>query len=80
MVINSIDTTAVRGIQRGFQGVRRAAGDIARGVGQVEGVSPPTDFARSMVEMKQGGVQVQASARALKAYDNSLGRVIDMFV
>jgi hypothetical protein len=74
MAINPVTGSAVVGIQRGLQGVRRAASDIARNTDP----SAAGDYARSLVEMKQHAVQTRASTRALKAYNENLGTLLDI--
>jgi len=78
MHINPISGTAVQGIQRGFQGLRRAAVGIAQGVSEPDAVASTTDFARSLVEMRQGDVQARSSLRALRAYNDTLGTLLDV--
>jgi flagellar hook protein FlgE len=75
MAINSIMGPAVQGIQKGFQGLRRVASEIA--TSQQSAETKPTDLSRAMVEMKQHANQAKASARVLKAADELLGTLID---
>ncbi|RDH82101.1 MAG: hydrolase [endosymbiont of Escarpia spicata] len=71
MAINSIVGPALQGIQRGFQGMRRVASEIAS-VNQSEKQNP-TDLSRAMVEMNQQTHQ----AKVLKAADDSIGTLFD---
>ena len=76
MAISPIGSSALHGLQRGMQGMRRSAAQVAR-----QGTSPEAgggDFARSMVEMKQHAVQAKASTRALKAYNDTMGTLLDI--
>ncbi|QYZ66626.1 MAG: hydrolase [Gammaproteobacteria bacterium (ex Lamellibrachia satsuma)] len=75
MAINSIVGPALQGIQRGFQGMRRVASEIAS-VNQSEKQNP-TDLSRAMVEMNQQTNQAKASAKVLKAADDSIGTLFD---
>jgi flagellar hook protein FlgE len=75
MAINSIMGPAVQGIQKGFQGLRRVASEIASSQQMTE--AKPTDLSRAMVEMKQHANQAKASAKVLKAADELLGTLID---
>jgi len=75
MAINSIMGPAVQGIQKGFQGLRRVASEIA--TSQQSPEAKPTDLSRAMVEMKQHANQAKASAKVLKAADELLGTLID---
>ncbi|RDH88100.1 MAG: hydrolase [endosymbiont of Seepiophila jonesi] len=71
MAINSIVGPALQGIQRGFQGMRRVASEIAS-VSQTEKQNP-TDLSRATVEMNQQAHQ----AKVLKAADDSIGTLFD---
>jgi len=72
MGINSIMAPAVTGIQRGFQGLRRVASEIAGNPG-----ARPTDLSRAMVELQQQAQQTKASLKALKSTDDALGTLFD---
>jgi hypothetical protein len=75
MAINSIMGSATLGIQRGMQGMRRVASEIAST--QQTQQSKPTDLSRAMVEMKVHANQTKASVKALKVADDLLGTLID---
>jgi hypothetical protein len=75
MAINSIMGSAMQGIEKGFQGMRRVASEIAST--QQTTQSKPTDLSRAMVEMKQHANQTKASTKVLKAADDMLGTLID---
>ncbi len=75
MAINSIVGPALQGIQRGFQGMRRVASEIAS-ANQTEKQNP-TDLSRAMVEMNQQAHQAKASAQVLKAADDTIGTLFD---
>jgi len=75
MAINSIMGPAVQGIQKGLQGLRRVASEIASSQQMSE--AKPTDLSRAMVEMKLHANQAKASAKVLKAADELLGTLID---
>ncbi len=74
MAIAPIPNTALQGLQRGIQGVRRSASEIAR----VEPTGSNGDFSREIVEMKQHANQARASSRAVKAYNETLGTLLDI--
>ena len=76
MAIAPIGTSSLHGIQRGMQGLRRAAVKVAQQSTQPDTASG--DFARSMVEMKQHALQAKASTRALKAYNDNMGSLLDI--
>jgi hypothetical protein len=75
MAINSIMGPAVQGIQKGFQGMRRVAAEVASAQQMTQ--SNPTDLSRAMVEMKAQANQAKASVKVLQAADNLLGTLID---
>jgi methyl-accepting chemotaxis protein len=75
MAINSIMGSSILGIQRGLQGIRRVASEIAGATQSAE--TNPTDLSRAMVEMKQHANQAKASVKALQAADNLLGTLLD---
>ena len=75
MAINSITGPALQGIQKGFQGMRRVASEIASS--QSVSQSKPTDLSRAMVEMKQHANQTKSSVKVLQAADSLLGTLID---
>ena len=66
----------MHGIQSGMQGVRRAAVKVAQQSTRSDAGSG--DFARSMVEMKQHAVQAKAATRALTAYNDNMGSLLDI--
>lgn len=74
MAIGPLPTTAIQGLQRGMQGVRRSATSIAR----TEATAQSPDFSREIVEMKQHATQAKASTRAIKAYNETLGTLLDI--
>lgn len=75
MAINSIMGPSLLGIQKGFQGMRRVASEIAST--QQTQQTKPTDLSRAMVEMKVHANQTKASVKALQAADDVLGTLID---
>ncbi len=75
MAIHSITGPAIQGIQRGFQGIRRVASEIAST--QQVTQTKPTDLSRAMVEMKQHATQTKASVKVLQTADQMLGTLID---
>ena len=75
MAINSIMGPSLLGIQKGLQGMRRVASEIAGATRSPE--TRPTDLSRAMVEMKQHANQAKASVKALKAADDMLGTLLD---
>jgi flagellar hook protein FlgE len=75
MAINSITGPSLLGIQKGLQGIRRVASEIAGATQSPE--TRPTDLSRAMVEIKQHANQAKASAKALKTADDMLGTLFD---
>ncbi|MES9940937.1 MAG: hypothetical protein ABW104_06080 [Candidatus Thiodiazotropha sp. 6PLUC2] len=75
MGINSITGTALQGIHKGLQGMRRVASEIAS-TNQTQ-QTKPKDLSRSMVEMQQHANQIKAQVKTIKAADEVLGTLID---
>ena len=68
--------SAVTGILRGTNGVRRNAAEIAS-ADMLRG-TPGKDLATPLVEMIGHRIQAQASAKVIKAVDEMLGSLIDI--
>ena len=78
MIIKSISGSALQGIQRGLQGMRRNAGEIAS-ARQMRGSTADTvDLTRALVEMKQISYQTTASVKALRTADQMIGTLLDV--
>ena len=75
MGIDSVMHSAATGIDRGVQGVRRIASQIADA--QQARKPKPTDISRAMVEMQQHAHQAKASIKTLKLADQTLGVLFD---
>ncbi|MES9990505.1 MAG: hypothetical protein ABW098_01020 [Candidatus Thiodiazotropha sp.] len=75
MGINSITGPALQGIQKGFQGMRRVASEIASA--QQTSQTKPTDLSRAMVELQQHANQTKAQVKTLKTADEMIGTLID---
>ena len=76
MGVLSIQSTAVQGIQRGLDGMRKNAAEIAS-ADQLNQAGKETDLVGSLVEMQQNKVQVQASAKVVSTMDEVVGTLID---
>lgn len=76
MGVLSVQSSAVLGIQRGLDGMRKDAADIAS-ADQLNNAGQETDMVESLVSMKQNQIQVQASAKVVSALDEVLGSIID---
>ncbi len=76
MGVLSIQNSALQGIQRGLDGMRQNAADIAS-ADQLNNAGKETDLETSMVEMNQNKFQVQASAKVISALDEVIGTLID---
>ena len=73
----SVQNEALQGINRGLEGMRKSAAEIAS-ADQLNKSGQETDLARSLLEMQQSQVQVQASAKVVSAVDEVLGTLIDI--
>ena len=76
MGVLSVQNSAVQGIQRGLDGMRKNAAEIAS-ADQLNQAGKETDLAGSLVEMNQNKVQVQASAKVVSALDEVVGTLLD---
>jgi hypothetical protein len=76
MGVLSIQSSAVQGIQRGLDGMRKNAAEIAS-ADQLNQAGKETDLVGSLVDMQQNKVQVQASAKVVSTMDEVVGTLID---
>ncbi|MCU7803095.1 MAG: hydrolase [Candidatus Thiodiazotropha sp. (ex Lucinoma borealis)] len=75
MGINSITGPALQGIQKGFQGMRKVASEIANA--QQTNQAKPTDLSRAMVELQQHANQSKAQVKTLQTVNDVVGTLID---
>lgn len=79
MAIDSIGSSAMMGIHQGFQGLQRTATNIASQAKQTQETGASgNNLERSMAELPQHANQVKASAKAMDAYQDSLGSLLDV--
>jgi hypothetical protein len=76
MGVLSVQSSAVQGIQRGLDGLRKDAAEIAS-ADQLSKAGQESDLNGALVDLKQNQVQVQASAKVVSALDEVLGSIID---
>jgi flagellar hook protein FlgE len=82
MTINALDS-GLLGLQRGFQTATTASGNIARQTSGSEAndvSGAGADLAQELVSQRVGQQQTEASAQVVKAADETLGTLIDLFV
>ncbi|MCP4995450.1 MAG: hypothetical protein GY934_16980 [Gammaproteobacteria bacterium] len=77
MAIPPISNTALQGIQRGLQGIRKNASEIAS-TRNVTEQFPSKNMVREMVELHQNSNQTAASVKAFKAMDQAIGSLLDI--
>ena len=77
MGVLSVQNEALQGIQRGLDGVRRNATEIAS-ADQLNNAGQETDLVNSLVELQENKTQVQASAKVVSAVDEVIGSIIDI--
>lgn len=77
MAVNSVTSSALQGIQRGLQGLRRNASEIASAQSMQNG-SPTKDLTRSLVELHQNKLYTSASVKTLKTADQIIGSLLDI--
>ncbi len=76
-MVTSVTATALQGIQRGYQGIRRSAAEIAS-ASQMRSTGPSKDLTRSLVEMKQHSLHTQASVKVLQTEADLIGTLLDV--
>ena len=72
----SVQSSALQGIQRGLDGMRKNAAEIAS-ADQLNQTGQNTAVESSLLELKQNQVQVQASTKVVSALDQVLGSIIN---
>lgn len=75
-MISSVSQSAVTGIQRGLQQVTNAASNIATADRDID----VADLATSLVDLKLGQQQVEASAKVVQVEDQLIGSLLDIRV
>jgi hypothetical protein len=75
MQIDSLASLGLLGIQKGMQGARAAATEIASS--EQAGAASPTDVAAAMIALKQSELQVAASAKTISSANQMIGSLID---
>jgi hypothetical protein len=76
MGVLSVQSSAVQGIQRGLDGMRKNAAEIAS-ADQLNQAGKETDLVGALVNMQQNKVQVQASAKVVSTMDEVIGTLIN---
>ncbi|MCP4126116.1 MAG: hypothetical protein GY753_03525 [Gammaproteobacteria bacterium] len=77
MAINSATSSALLGIQRGVQGIRRNASNIASAQ-NLGGQGPTTDITGSRGEMQENKLHTVANVNTLKTMDQVIGTLLDI--
>lgn len=72
MEVTSAFGNAVAGIQRGMEGMARNADEIARATSGEGG-----DIVTPLMESRLNQLQVEASAKVVKAVDDTIGSLLD---
>ncbi len=72
----SVQNEAIQGIQRGLDGLRKNAAEIASS-DQLNKAGQGSNLEGALIGLEQNKVQVQASAKVVSAVDNVLGTIID---
>jgi hypothetical protein len=77
MAIRPINGSALQGISRGLDGMRKNAAEIARP--RQSGTAFPTkDQVRAMVELHQNAQRTTASVKVLQTADQMIGSLLDV--
>ena len=69
-------SNAMSGIYRGMEGLRKNASEIASAT-QLESGGTAQSLTRPIIEMKENQQLVQASAKAVKIFDEAIGSLFD---
>jgi len=77
-MINSLNNTALAGIQSGLGKLQENAGQIA-GASSMDGTNT-NSLLESLVDLKANVQQVSASMKVLKASDELMGTILDVKV
>ena len=77
MPITSVSSSALQGIQSGFQGMRRNAMEIANHR-QLPNQFPTKDLVRAMVELHQNKQSTSVAVAAFKTADEMIGALLDL--
>ena len=77
MGVLSIQSEAVQGIQRGMDGLRKNASEIAS-ADQLNKAGQGSNLEGSLLDLEQNKVQAQASAKVVSAIDEVVGSIIDI--
>ena len=75
-MIDSVAGSAIQGIQRAQEGLKRNASEIAS-ASALSNKQGGKDMTRSLVEMHQHKTNGQASVKVLKAADEMVGTLLD---
>jgi hypothetical protein len=77
MALSPLSNTALQGIQRGLQDMRRNAAEIASPP-QMSAKFPTKDMVRAMVELQANSQYTAASVKAFKTADEMIGSLLDV--
>ncbi|RDH84471.1 MAG: hypothetical protein DIZ80_03045 [endosymbiont of Galathealinum brachiosum] len=77
MGVLSVQSEAVQGIQRGLDGLRKNASEIAS-ADQLNKAGQGSNLEGSLLDLEQNKVQAQASAKVVSAIDEVVGSIIDI--
>ena len=76
MGVLSVQNSALQGIQKGLDGLRQNAAEIAS-EDQLNKAGQETDLVGSLVGLKENQNQLQASTKVVSALDEVLGTIIN---
>ncbi len=78
MAINSITGSALQGIQRGVQGLRRNAAEIASAQNMNHDTISTKDMTRSLVELHKNELYTTVNIKTLQTADEVIGTLLDV--
>lgn len=76
MNVDSVASLGLLGVQKGLQGARAAASDIASA--EQANASSPTDVAASLIALKLSEQQVAVSAKVISSANEMIGSLLDV--
>jgi len=77
MVIGSVYSNGLAGVQTGLSNLNKASAQIAK---VSESENPTEDLTNGAIGLLQGKLQVQASAKVLETANKTMGSIIDITV
>jgi succinylarginine dihydrolase len=78
MTIGPVNASALYGIHRSYEGLRKEAGNIASASTLRGDSAPKVSLERALVQMQEHVATGQANVKSLQTEDQMLGRLLDV--